>query len=247
MNREAGPAEREYKMLLQPNAFQRADAGRVAGRESGAELRILIADQYEVVRIGLKSVLESRKGWHVVAEAENGADAVAQASKAKPEIAIVDSALPLINGTEATRQIRARSPETEVLIFAAYQSDALVNDALHAGARAILLKSDVTGDLIAAIESLAIRRPFFAGKFSEQLLQIFLSSQCGRPDWELSPRERTVVQLIAEGHSNKQISSILNLSVKTVETHRAAAMRKLDIGSIAGLVRYAIRNRIIEA
>jgi DNA-binding NarL/FixJ family response regulator len=208
-------------------------------------LRILIADNNEVVRIGLKSILEDHEGWEVIAEADNGKDAIAHASKARPDVAIIAFALPLINGVEVTRQIRTRLPATEVLIFAAHESGVLVNEALHAGARAILLKSDAKGVLLAAVASLAVRKPFFGGKLSEQLLQTFLS-QSGNRDSELSPRERTVVQLIAEGNSNKQISNVLNLSIKTVETHRAAAMRKLDVGSTAGLVRYAVRNRLID-
>jgi DNA-binding NarL/FixJ family response regulator len=223
-----------------------ADVQGAAGCAPQTTLGILVADHHEVFRIGLKSILEARKGWHVVAEAANGKDAIAQAAKTRPDIAIVDSSLPLINGVEVARQIRARSPETEVLFFTAFESESLLNDALLAGARAILLKSDAKGNLLAAVESLGERKPFFVGKSSEQLLQIYLGAQTRRTEPGLSPRERTVVQLIAEGHSNKAMSEILNLSVKTIETHRAAAMRKLGIASTAGLVRYAIRNKLIE-
>jgi DNA-binding NarL/FixJ family response regulator len=220
--------------------------GRRANGCALETLRILVADSNEVVRIGLKSILEDHEGWQVVAEADNGKDAIAHASKARPDVAIVAFALPMINGAEVARQIRSRVPATEVLILAAYESGALVYDALHAGARAILLKSDAKGALLAAVASLAVHKPFFGGKLSEQLVQTFLS-QSACPESELSPRERTVVQLIAEGNTNKQIGNVLNLSVKTVESHRAAAMRKLDVGSTAELVRYAVRNRLIEA
>jgi DNA-binding NarL/FixJ family response regulator len=214
---------------------------------SGARTtRILIADDHEVVRSGLRSILEARPGWLVVAEVADGKEAVGKAVDAKPDVAIIDYSLPIMNGIEATRQIRARVPTTEVLIFTMHDSDALLDEALQAGARAFLLKSEAQHYLLAAVESLSAHKPFFTGKLSEKLLDNFLAAQ-GRPAAPLlSPRERLVVQLIAEGHTNKDMSGILNLSVKTVETHRAAAMRKLSITSTAGLVRYAIRNKLVE-
>src|SRR5262245_14281481 len=151
-----------------------------------------------------------------------------------------------MNGIEATRQIRARLPNTEVIIFTVHDSDALVGEVLQAGARAYLPKSDAQHYLIAAVESLSAHKPFFTGKPSEKLPATFLDTQGKQPGPLLSSRERLVVQLIAEGHTNKDMSGILNLSVKTVETHRAAAMRKLNITSTAGLVRYAIRNKLVE-
>jgi DNA-binding NarL/FixJ family response regulator len=182
----------------------------------------------------------------VVAEAADGKEAVAQAIEARPDVAIVDYSLPRMNGVEATRQIRARVPTTEVLIFTMHDSDALVGEVLQAGARAFLLKSDAQHYLIAAVESLAGHKPFFTGRLSEKLLETFLSAQGMQDAPLLSPRERVVVQLIAEGNSNKEMSGILNLSVKTIETHRAAAMRKLNLTSTAALVRYAIRNKLVE-
>jgi DNA-binding NarL/FixJ family response regulator len=208
-------------------------------------VRILIADDHAVVRSGLKAILEARSGWQVVAEAGDGKEAIARAIETKPDVAIIDYSLPLMNGVEATRQIRARTPETEVLIFTMHDSDALVGEVLQAGARAFLLKSDAQHYLLAAVESLAGHKPFFTGRMSEKLLDTFLSSH-GHQDAPLSPRERVVVQLIAEGNSNREMSSILNLSVKTIETHRAAAMRKLNLSSTAALVRYAIRNKLVE-
>jgi DNA-binding NarL/FixJ family response regulator len=208
--------------------------------------RILIADDHEVVRSGLRAILETHNEWEVVAEAPDGKLAISMAVETKPDVAIIDYALPLINGIEVTRHIRTRVPETEVLIFTMHDSEALVYEMLQAGARAYLLKSDAKHYLIAAVQSLSQKKPFFAGKISEKLLETFLLSQGDRSETTLSPRERVVVQLIAEGHSNKQMSSILSLSVKTIETHRAAAMRKLNITSTAGLVRYAIRNKLVE-
>ena len=208
--------------------------------------RILIADDHAVVRSGLKSILEAHDGWHVVAEAGDGKEAVSKAIETRPDVAIIDYSLPIMNGIEATRQIRARLPKAEVLIFTMHDSDALIGEVLQAGARAFLLKSDAQHYLISAVESLSAHKPFFTGKLSERLLETFLSAHGSRSGPALSPRERIVVQLIAEGHSNKEMSGILNLSVKTIETHRAAAMRKLNVTSLAALVRYAIRNKLVE-
>lgn len=208
--------------------------------------RILITDDHEVVRSGLRSILEAQDGWQVVAEARDGKEAISKALETKPDVAIIDYSLPIMNGVEATRQIRSRVPATEVLIFTMHDSDALIGELLHAGARAYLLKTDAQKHLISAVESLSAHRPYFTGKLSEKLLESFLAKDEPKTGAGLSPRERVVVQLIAEGHSNKQMSSILNLSIKTIETHRAAAMHKLGITSTAGLVRYAIRNKLVE-
>jgi DNA-binding NarL/FixJ family response regulator len=208
--------------------------------------RILIADDHEVVRSGLRAILESHPGWEVVAEADNGKDAVAKAVASEPDVAIIDYALPLMNGIEATRQIHARLPTAEVLIFTMHDSDVLLGELLEAGARAYLLKSDAKQFLIAAVDALANHRPFFTGRVSDQLLKAFLNAQHHKDGSILSPRERVIVQLIAEGHGNKEMAEILNLSVKTIETHRAAALRKLNLKSTAALVRYAIRNRMVE-
>ena len=208
--------------------------------------RILIADDHDVVRSGLRSLLESHTGWEVVAEAADGKAAVLKALETKPDVAILDYSMPLVNGVEATRQIRKRNPKIEVLVFTMHDSEALVGEVLDAGARAYLLKSDARQHLISAVEALAMHKPFFSGQVSEKLLETYLLTQKGKLGAVLSPRERIVVQLIAEGHTNKEISAILNLSIKTIESHRAAAMRKLNITSTAGIVRYAIRNKLIE-
>jgi len=208
--------------------------------------RILIADDHEVVRSGLRSILEAHDGWQVVAEACDGKEAIAKAVETKPDVAIIDYSLPMMNGVEATRQIRSRVPGAEILIFTMHDSDVLIGELLEAGARAYLLKSDAKQYLVAAVESLAGHRPFFTGRVSEQLLETFLAKQHIKSDATLSPRERVIVQLIAEGHSNKEMGEILNLSVKTIETHRAAAMRKINVTSTAAIVRYAIRNKLIE-
>ena len=207
--------------------------------------RILIADDHEVVRSGLRMILESQPGWIVVGEAGDGKEAISKTVETKPDIVILDYSLPMVNGIEATRQIRLRVPKAEVLIFTMHESEALIRDVLQAGARGYLLKSDAKRFLISAVESVAAHKPFFPSKVSQTLLDAFLTTTktAGGP---LTARERAVVQLIAEGLSNKKIASVLCISPKTVETHRASAIRKLNLSSTAALVRYAIRNKIIE-
>jgi DNA-binding NarL/FixJ family response regulator len=219
------------------------NAGKVAAATSA---RILVADDHEIVRCGLRTILEMRVGWKIVAEAGDGKSAIAKTVENKPDVAIIDASLPLMNGIEVTREIRARSPGTEVLVLATHESEALVRDFLRAGGRAYLLKSDANRNLIAAVEALAMHRAFFTASFSETLVETFLSNSECASDSSLTPRERVVVQLVAEGCSNKQMSTVLNLSVKTIETHRAAAMRKINVTSTAGLVRYAVRNGLVE-
>jgi DNA-binding NarL/FixJ family response regulator len=208
--------------------------------------RILIADDHDVVRSGLRAILEAEHGLEVVGEASTGREAIDQALLLKPDVVIMDYSLPLMNGIEVTRNIRARVPGAEVLIFTMHDTDELIRDALEAGARGFLLKSDARRFLIAAVESLAAHKPFFTSKVSDTLLASFLSS--GRDTYSvLSDREKSVVQLIAEGLTNKKIADVLSISIKTVETHRASAMRKLKIDSTATLIRYAIKNKMVES
>ena len=209
-------------------------------------IRILIADDHAVVRTGVRRILEDHPNWSVVAEAADGKEAITKAIATKPDVAIVDHALPLISGIEVTRQIRLRVPSIEVLIFTMHDSDTLLRDLLEAGARGYVLKSDAGQHLISAVQSLAAHKPYFASQACEGLLKAFLT-HARQFDQPLTSRERGIVQLVAEGHSNEQIAQVLNISVKTVEVHRASVLRKLDLTSSAALVRYAVRNKLVEA
>lgn len=209
--------------------------------------RILIADNHSVVREGLRVLLEAHPNFEVVAEASDGTEAISKAIELKPDVAVVDYALPHTNGLEVTRRIRSQVPTTEVLIFTMHNSDTLVMDLLRAGARGFLLKSDPARHLIAAIEGLAARKPFVSPSVSEALLHSINATRPNNGASPLTARESQVVQLIAEGHSNKTTAKILEISLKTVETHRSTVMRKLELSSSAGLVRYAVRNKLVEA
>lgn len=203
--------------------------------------RILVADDHDVVRSGLRALLEMNSDWKVIAEAENGKEAVTRTLSDQPDVAIVDYWMPLMNGIEVVRHIKAHRPRTEVLLFTMHDSKSLFNEAYEAGARACLLKSEARQFLFPAIESLIAHQTFYCGIDSGRSTEAHAEKRS-----LLSPREKTVVQLVAEGHSNRSIGDLLNLGIKTVETHRAAAMRKLEIRSTAGLVRYAIRNKLVE-
>jgi DNA-binding NarL/FixJ family response regulator len=215
-------------------------------------VRILVADDHHVVRAGLRALLESKSGWQVCAEASNGREAVDKAVKFKPHVAVIDIAMPLLNGVEATRQIRKLSPNTEVLILTMHDSDTLVKEVMEAGALGYVLKDDADRDLISAVDSLQQHQPYLSSRASEAVSRI--SPSPGTPGSDnrsarnrLTPREREVLQLLAEGKSNKEVASFLGISVKTAETHRANIMLKMDFHSITDLVRYAVRNKIIQS
>jgi DNA-binding NarL/FixJ family response regulator len=214
-------------------------------------VNILLADDHDVVRRGLRDMLNAREGWKVCGEASNGRDAVKMALRLKPEVVVMDLSMPELNGLEATRQIRHELPRTEVLIFTMHETEQLIREVLAAGARGYVLKSDAGRHLVTAVEALSHHKPFFTARVSEALLNAYLKS-AAKPDEgsvfrTLTAREREIVQMLAEGRSNKEIASNLSISVKTVETHRATVMRKLDINSIVELVHYAIRNQLVEA
>ena len=209
--------------------------------------RILIADDHDVLRTGLRALIETRSGWEVVAEARDGLEALRAAEATKPDIVVLDYAMPVMNGVEVARHLRARPPRPEILIFTMHDDDTVLREAVLAGVRGYLLKSDAKGHLLEAIATLARHEAYISGQVSGTLLEAVLKPvklQDGDP---LTPRERTVVQLIAEGRTSRQICLILKVGIKTVETHRASAMRKIGATSTADIVRYAIRHRMIEA
>ncbi len=214
-------------------------------------VRILIADDHDVVRRGLRSLLECQPGWVVVDEAVHGREAVEKVAHWKPDVVALDISMPELNGLEATRQILKAVPGTEVVILTVHESEQVVREVLKAGARGYVLKSDAGRDLVAAVHALSQHKPFFTAKVTDMVLTGYLghgasAAEEAEPRLPLSSREREVIQLLAEGKSNKEIAKALHLSVKTVETHRAKIMHKLDLHSIGELIRYAIRHHIVE-
>ncbi len=219
-------------------------------------LRILIADDHEVARRGIRALLESHPGWEVCAEAKDGRDAVDLAASTKPDLVLLDIGMPNLNGLEAARQILATRPGVAILILTMHDSDNVVREVLRAGARGFLLKSDAGRDLVSAVEALQLQRTFFTTRVSQMVLEGFLNREkesspgtCAEEDFSgdvLTSREREVIQLLAEGRTSKEVAVTLNLSVKTAETHRTNLMRKLDLHSVADLTRYAVRNGIVQ-
>ena len=222
-------------------------------------LRILIADDHEVARHGIRALLEGHAGWEVCAEAKDGREAGELSSSMNPDLILLDIGMPNLNGLEAARQILAASPELPILILTMLDSDHVVREVLRAGARGFLLKSDAGRDLVAAVEALQLHRTFFTTRVSQMVLEGFLDRKADgnapdgkekKPEEEAIPvltgREREVIQLLAEGKTSKEVAVALRLSVKTAETHRTNLMRKLNLHSVADLTRYAVRNGIVQ-
>jgi DNA-binding NarL/FixJ family response regulator len=213
--------------------------------------RILVADDHEIVRAGLVSLLKGHEGWEICGQASNGREAVALATELKPDAVILDVGMPSLNGLEAARQILRINPGIKILILTMTDADQLAQAALDAGARAFILKTDASRDLVAAVEALQANRTFFTARVQEMLLGKYLTHNPRGPEKDLTlssitPREREIVQLLAEGKSTKEVAAVLDLSVKTAETHRSNIMRKLRLHSTSELVLYAIRNRIVQ-
>lgn len=213
-------------------------------------LRIMIADDHELARRGIRSLLESHTGWEVCAEAKDGREAVELAGEFKPDVVLMDIGMPNLNGLEAARQIIAAAPKVAVLILTMHDSDHTVREVLRAGARGFLLKSDAGKDLVAAVEALELQRTFFTTRVSQMVLDGYLDrgpqEENGSNSEMLTTREREVIQLLAEGKTSKEVAVALHLSVKTAETHRTNLMRKLGLHSVADLTRYAVRNGIVQ-
>ena len=215
------------------------------------ELRILIADDHELIRRGVRTLLEAEPGWNVVAEASDGQEALEKAKETKPEIVVLDIGMPRLSGLEAARRLKRILPQVKVLMLTVHESERLALEVLNAGARGYVTKSDTARDLVIAIEALRRDKTFFTSRVDRMILDNFLD---GRPSKrakemqgeQLTSRQREIVQLLAEGKSSKEVSALLNLSVKTVETHRANIMKRLSCHSVSDLVRYAVRNNIVQ-
>ena len=215
-------------------------------------LRILVADDHEMVRRGLRSLLQPHPGWTVCGEAVDGRQAVDMARELNPDIVILDLTMPLLSGLEATSRIHKALPRCEILILTMHDSEQLMRDVLTAGARGYVLKADAGSLIVTAVEALSRHQPFFTSGLSDILLKSYLdregtTGQAAPDSGILTPRECEIVQLVAEGKSSKEIAAIAGISDQTVETHRANLMRKLNIHSLSEIVRYAIRNKMIEA
>lgn len=211
--------------------------------------RILLADDHIVMRAGLRMVLEKNPGFTVVGEADDGREAIALAERLKPDVIVMDIAMPNLNGAEATRQIRASHPEIAVVVLSMNSDETYIMRALKSGAKAYLLKDSVEADLIRAVSAVREGKSYFSPAVSRTLLEDYVK-QLERRGVEdsyelLSPREREILQLIAEGKSNKDVANVLNLSLHTVETHRTHILQKLNLHSIPELILYAVRKGII--
>jgi len=206
----------------------------------------MLVDDHTVVRRGVRALIEGVPGWEVCAEASNGSDAIELAAETKPDFLVMDLSMPGLSGIDATVQILKLLPHIEVLILTMHESDRMAGLALRAGARGYLIKNETEDKLIEALEALSRGQPYFSPSVSETLLEGYLHSKPNHDLEQLTPRERQVVKLVAEGKSNKGIASALNLSVKTVEAHRATAMQKVGARSAAGLTLYAARNDIVQ-
>jgi DNA-binding NarL/FixJ family response regulator len=215
------------------------------------KLRILVVDDHEVVREGLRTILESQEGWDVCAEAATGREAIAKTKELKPHVVIMDISMPDMDGIEATRQIRQAVPGCIVLILTMHEPDELLGQVLEAGARGYVLKTDARQELISAVSALRAGKPYFSATVLEKMLDDYSSQewQVAKRDLtqtNLTPREQEVLRLLAQGKSNKEVGASLKISVRTVESHRTNIMRKLDLHSITDLVHFAIRTSLIE-
>jgi len=212
--------------------------------------RILVADDHSVVRRGVQSLLEGHPRWKVCGEAVEGADAIAKAKRLRPDVVVMDITMGPMNGLEATREILKVLPKTKVLVLTMHESEQVVREVLNAGAHGYVLKSDADRDLVDALETIERGKTFYTSRVSQMVLGAYLHRQPGAEDGQessaLTPRQREVVQLLATGKSNKMVAAMLGISVKTEETHRNTIMHKLKFRSFSDLVRYAVRERIIE-
>ncbi len=217
-----------------------------------ATLRLLLADDHHVVRAGLRYLLEAQPGWEVVAEAADGREAVNKAAETRPDVALLDIGMPVMNGLEAARHIVQSVPRTKIVILTVHDADAMIHNILAVGARGYLFKTDLARDLVDAVKAVHVGGTFFTSKVSEIILTSCRNNGAGKqtsasPGGRLTPRQRQIVRLLADGLGSKEVAALLNISLKTAETHRANIMRRLSCHTAAQLVRYALHNQMIEA
>jgi DNA-binding NarL/FixJ family response regulator len=214
-----------------------------------SKIRILLADDHDIVRHGLRTLLELRADWEVVAEAADGRKAVQLAEQLSPDVVILDLSMPELNGLDAARRIVARCPRSRVLMLTMHETEQFVRESLAAGVRGYILKTDAGRDLPGAVDAVLRGKNFFTSRLAARIYETEFAAAGKRPRIKslggLTPREREILQLLAEGHKNRDVGKALNISVKTAETHRARIMAKLQVESLADLVRYAIRNGLI--
>jgi DNA-binding NarL/FixJ family response regulator len=212
--------------------------------------RILVADDHALMRRGMRDLLATQDGWQVCGEAANGREAVEMAIQQEPDIVVLDLSMPQLNGLEAARQILERVPQIEILIFTMHETEELLREVLASGARGCVLKTDMENHLVAAVQALLQHSLYFSHQASKTLKEVLLNPRREKgddpPSEELTDREREIVRLLAQAKSNKEIATALSISVRTVETHRAAIMRKLEINSIVELVHYAVRKKLVQ-
>ena len=244
----ADDATQEPWMQLVSSRYPSSQSNAEA--QASKSYRILIVDDHELMRVGVRAMLESHQGWTICGEAGDGREAVAKAAELKPDLVVLDVAMPILNGVDAARQILKARPGTAILILTGYESEQMIRQVLEVGARGFLLKSDAAQNLLVAVEALQRRAIFFNARAGQMMLDGYLHRGIAPGDSardRLTSREREVVQLLAEGYSSKEVAAHLNLCPKTVETHRTNVMRKLGLHSVAALVRYAVRNSIVQA
>lgn len=213
------------------------------------ELRILVADDHELMRRGVRSLLEAESGWKVVGEVSNGQELLKKAQELKPDVIVLDIGMPVLNGLEASRRLKKLLPTVKILVLSMHDSEQMARSVLEAGARGYVTKSDTSRDLVLAIEALRRNKTFFTSRVDQLVLESFLADDPAKkkmPADRLTSRQREIVQLLAEGKTSKEVAALLAVSVKTVETHRANIMKRLGCHSVSDLVVYAIRNGIMQ-
>jgi DNA-binding NarL/FixJ family response regulator len=210
-------------------------------------IRIMIADDHDAIIRGVQSLVETDARFHVIGVARDGREALRMIRELKPRIVILDYSLPELNGLDVAATVQREKLDTSILLYSMHDRQEIVSEVIRAGVRGFVVKSDPQQHLLTALEALSQNRPYFSPTISDALLEQFLNSAPNTPGSVLTPKEREVVQLIAEGKLNKQVAAHLNIALKTVETHRSTAMRKLKVRTTAELVRWAVRTNLIQA